>query len=118
MSKRGAKTGSSLPLVQKEGERDEVKKYGIGARVVCSDEDAETLRAAAAPLAELHQRLGALREEFLAREQQLLRSISQARENYLNTAITIGRKKGIDLGPGSSETWTFKPEESAFVRTA
>lgn len=122
MPKRGTKIGSILPMSQNESRSEsaeaKARKYAVGERVFCSEEDAATLRSTVNSLAELHQRLGALRDEFLAREHQMLRAIAQAREGYMNTAIAIGKKAGINLGPGSDEVWTFNPEESVFVRSA
>lgn len=96
----------------------EMKKYSVGSRVVCGGEDAATIRSALQPLAQLHERLGVLREDFFAKEQQILRALGQARENYNGTVVAVGRKRGINLGPGSDQTWNFNADEVSFTRTA
>lgn len=92
------------------------KKYSTGSTIKIGSEDAGTIRAALEPLMRGQQNLGALREDFAGKEQQVLQALGKARESYNSTVIAIGRKRGINLGPGSNETWSFNAEEMSFTR--
>lgn len=81
--------------------------------VALGSDDALTVRSAQSAWARTQQRLGELREKYIAEENLLLEKNKQARETLETVIRTLAQKHEVDLTSGQ---WSFNLETMTFSR--
>mgnify|MGYP001588080264 CR=1 FL=1 len=96
--------------------KPEPKNYSVGAKIQIGGDDAETLKVIQQKAAQLAETLGDKRVEYLTFEAQVAPALQKQKQDYRTMIETIAAKRGLNIGPGSSEQWNWDPPSMTFTR--
>ena len=117
--KRASKTTSRKRADTVNGNGStEAPVFEVGDVVELPEEDGSTLGVSAARLSSLITQLGNLTSDYESKKADVMRKITEARNEYHTLVMGIGRKHNVALGPGSAQDWKYIPDRKAFERIA
>lgn len=84
--------------------------------VKVTDEEAAKISATEAELLKAQRDLGALREDFLSVESQILNRLGQLRNTMQETVLEIGKKYDLNVDSSANDYWRYDLVAKMFVR--
>lgn len=91
-------------------------EHQVGAEIELASEDQATLSSSADPMQAAINKHSNLRRAFVRQEQVALAEVAQAEAVYQSALIAIGLKHGIQMGPGSGQSWSYGGDSGVLKR--